>query len=116
MTYTPHQLMLTALGLSCAFTHADNENWQIHTDIDLFAFSEVVSIEQFAKDFKDDLVSGDTAFTHNNFEIGARYKSFRISYVARFDYITEFTEDTALFHHSKKNLIPLASNENITYY
>ena len=49
----------------CGETIADDKKWQIHSDIDLFAFSEVVSIDQFAKDFKDDLVSGKTAFTHD---------------------------------------------------
>jgi len=83
MNYTPHQSILIALSLSCAFAQADDEKWQIHSDIDLFAFSEVVSVDQFAKDFKDDLVSGNTAFTQDKFEIGARYRSFRISYVAR---------------------------------
>ena len=94
----------------CGETIADDKKWQIHSDIDLFAFSEVVSIDQFAKDFKDDLVSGKTAFTHDKFEIGARYDNFHVSYIARFDYITEFTEDTAFFHHSEKNLNPLPTN------
>ena len=110
MNYTAQQLTLIALCLSCAVAQADDEKWKIHSNIDLFAFSEVVSVNQFATDFKDDLVSGNTAFTQDKFEIGARYKSFRISYVARFDYITEFTEDTALFHHSEKNLIPIPTN------
>ena len=94
----------------CGGTIADEKKWQIHGDIDLFAFSEVVSIDQFAKDFKDDLVSGETAFTHNKFEIGTHYGDFRVSYIARFDYVTEFTEDTAFFHHSEKNLNPLPTN------
>ena len=33
-----------------------------------------------------------------------------MSYIARFDYVTEFTEDTAFFHHSEKNLNPLPTN------
>ncbi len=94
----------------CGESTANDKRWQIHSDIDFFAFSEVVSINQFAKDFKDDLVSGKTAFTHDKFEIGARYSNFDVSYIARFDYITEFTEDTAFFHHSEKNLNPLPTN------
>lgn len=110
MKYTPQQLIFLTLSLGSALAQAHDEKWQIYSDIDLFAFSEAVSVDQFATDFKDDLVSGNTAFTQDKFEIGARYKSFRISYVARFDYITEFTEDTAFFHHSEKNLIPIPTN------
>jgi hypothetical protein len=62
----------------------------------------VISIHDFVDDFDDKIVGGDTAFSNNKVEIGVEWKSWRIAYVDRFDYITQFTEDTALFRHAEK--------------
>jgi hypothetical protein len=91
-------------------TAADENPWTIYSSADFFAYSAPVSIDQFASDFDDDLEGGDTAFTHNRFEIGGKWRGFRLGYVHRFDYVTEFTEDTALYHHSEKNNSPLPEN------
>lgn len=88
----------------------DDKPWTVYSSVDLFAYSEPVSIDQFATDFNDDLEDGETAFTQNRIEIGGKWRGFRIGYVHRFDYITEFTEDTALYHHSEKNNLPLPQN------
>jgi hypothetical protein len=108
-----HKIFPIAL-LSILSSHAlaeDNKDWTVYSNISLFAFSEPVSIDQFASDFDDNLEGGDTAFTHNRFEIGGKWRGFRIGYAHRFDYVTEFTEDTALYHHSEKNNIPLPQNK-----
>lgn len=104
-------LLTSFLLAACSFTAAaEPGGWRVHTDIDLFAFSEVVSIDQFATDFKGKLIPGDNAFTHDKFEFGVQYRGLSLAYVDRFDYITEFTQDTALFHHSTKNGIVLPTN------
>ena len=62
-------LLTSFLLAACSFTAAaEPGGWRVHTDIDLFAFSEVVSIDQFATDFKGKLIPGDNAFTHDKFE------------------------------------------------
>ena len=85
-------------------------NWKVFTSLDLFAYSAPVSVDKFANNFDAPLESGDTAFTHNQIEMGVQWNEWRVSYVQRFDYITNFTEDTALYHHSEKNGIPLPTN------
>lgn len=95
---------------SASMLHAEElkkANWRFYTDLDVFAFSEPVSIDAFANRFDDKLEGGDTAFTNNHLELGAEFRNFRFALVQRLDYITEFTEDTALFHHSNKNRIPI---------
>ncbi len=89
---------------------ADDKDWTVYSSIDLYAYSEPVSIDQFASDFNDDLEDGETAFTHDRLEFGVQWRGFRIGYVHRFDYVTEFTEDTALYHHAEKNNIVLPTN------
>ncbi|MFT6433364.1 MAG: hypothetical protein ACJAVI_001406 [Candidatus Azotimanducaceae bacterium] len=86
------------------------QDWKVFTQLNLFAYSAPVSIDKFANNFDAPLESGDTAFTHNQIEAGVQWNEWRVSYVQRFDYVTSFTEDTALYHHSVKNNIPLATN------
>jgi len=111
-------LVLAAFGTASSAFAEDNspvkqekkQNWKVFTQLDLFAYSAPVSVDKFANKFDAPLESGDTAFTHNLFEVGVQWNEWRVSYVQRFDYITSFTEDTALYHHSEKNGIPLATD------
>lgn len=112
--------LLAACLMTCAaLTSASDESpqkWRIYTDLDLFAYSEPVSIDSFADKFDDKLQSGDTAFTHNRFEIGGEFRGVTVALVQRFDYITEFSEDTAFFHHSSKNGIPIDDSQVFNLY
>ncbi|MFN3239103.1 MAG: hypothetical protein ACE37D_18895 [Pseudomonadales bacterium] len=103
---------LVAGSLFALSASADEQPWKIYSSLDLFAYSEPVSIDQFASDFDDDLEDGETAFTHDRLELGVQWRGFRIGYVHRFDYVTEFTEDTAFYHHSEKNNLPIPTNRN----
>ncbi len=108
----PVLLSLTTpvFGDEAPVKEAQQRQFKIYSDIDLFAYSEPVSIERFAKDFDEPLVAGDTAFTQNRIEMGVRWGEFSIGYVHRFDYITEFTQDTAIIHHSNKNNITISED------
>ena len=86
------------------------QDWKVFTSLDLFAYSAPVSVDKFANDFDAPLESGDTAFTHDQIEVGVQWNEWRVSYVQRFDYVTSFTEDTALYHHSVKNDLALPTN------
>jgi len=91
-------ILLTPAGAASAETE-----WNLYSHLDTFAYSEPVSIKSFVKDFDDDLEGGDTAFTHDSFEFGVRWNNLTIAAVQRFDYVTSFTPDTALYHHTTKN-------------
>ncbi len=87
-------------------------NWKLYTDVDLFAFSEVVSIKEFVDSFDETLKPGNTAFSQNKIEIGFEWKSWRFAYIERFDYITEFSEDTAFIHHAENNNITVPTDRD----
>ena len=99
--------MAPVLALASTEADAAQRSWRVYSNLDLFAYSEPVSIDAFADKFDDSLESGDTAFTHNRFEIGAEHRGITVALVQRFDYVTEFTPDTAFFHHASKNDIPI---------
>ena len=46
------------------------KTWTAYTSADLFAYSEPVSIKNFARHFDGPLERGDTAFTHDRIEVG----------------------------------------------
>jgi hypothetical protein len=99
-------------SLFASQAQADDTQWEVYSSIDLFGYSEPVSIDQFAQDFDDDLEDGETAFVHGRIEAGGKWRGFRIGYVHRFDYVTEFTEDTAFYHHATENGLPVPTDRN----
>ncbi|MCB1647224.1 MAG: hypothetical protein KDI36_17310 [Pseudomonadales bacterium] len=105
-------LPVIALSLVSTTAVAEGNKWRVYSNIDLYAHSEPVSIDKFAGDFDARLEDGETAFTHDIAEIGVQWNEWRVSVVKRFDYISEFTEDTALVHHAEKNGLLLPQNKN----
>ncbi len=95
------------IGLVCAASPTRATDWTIYTKFDAFAYSEPVSVDAFIQDFDDRLTSGEDAFTQDQLEAGIRWKNWRLAAVTRFDYITEFTDDTALVHFWEKHNIPI---------
>ena len=49
------------------------QDWKVFTSLDLFAYSAPVSVDKFANDFDAPLESGDTAFTHDQIEVGVQW-------------------------------------------
>jgi len=86
------------------------KTWTAYTSADLFAYSEPVSIKNFARHFDGPLERGDTAFTHDRIEVGVRWQRWQIALVQRFDYVTAFTPDTALVHYDDTHNIPLPND------
>ncbi len=102
---------LAALAATLITMHATAAESQfgVYSEVDLFAFSEVISIAEFADDFAGDLQPGESAFSQNRIELGVKWNNWTFAYVDRFDYLTEFTPDTAIIHHANKNNLPLAN-------
>ncbi len=69
----------------------------------------MISIREFADDFAGELKPGESAFTQNRIEFGVQWNNWQFAYVDRFDYLTEFTQDTATIHYANKNNLPLAN-------
>ena len=111
MRTTVLTLLAATLAPLAPLAHASENTWSIYSELDLFAYSEVISIKEFADDFRGDLATGDNAQTQNRFEIGGTWGPWRLAYVDRFDYITEFTQDTAIIHQSNENDLPLINRE-----
>lgn len=70
----------------------------LYSSISSDSFSEVMSIDAIADHFRGPLEPGRIAVTHNTSEAGLFYRGWRLSRVLRYDYVLEFSEDTALLN------------------
>lgn len=87
---------LIVLGLLCVCLSAHSEDWAVYSELNSFTFSAPLPVKNFLGDFDGDLKDGDTALTHNRFEVGMRRGRWRIGWVERYDYRLQFSRD-ALF-------------------
>lgn len=100
-------LLLALIASVPAVAAESSPNWRVYTKADMFAYSEPVSIENFAKKFHGPFYGGDTAFTDDRVEIGVGWRGWRVGLIQRFDYVTRFSPDTALVHYADQNHITL---------
>ena len=75
--------------------------------IDLFTYSEPVTVADVINNRNGEFSGGEIALTHNWAEVGATYNNFGIGILGRYDYDLEFSEDTAEFYYLINNKKPL---------
>lgn len=95
---------LCAIGLLFStYTFAELE-FETYSFIDSHSYSEIAPIKQVIDGLEGDPIdSGDFAFTHNQFEVGQRWKGFELAVFWRYDYYLEFDRDTAELVYLDKN-------------
>lgn len=96
-------LLKGSSGLAYEFIYPDAVFMRLASD----TFSDAAPIEQMLHDLKGKPVrSGEFAYTHNQLELGVEIDAFEISYLARYDYFLEFSDDTVRLAYIKKNDSP----------
>ncbi len=98
--FNPLRAFCLALGLLPVF--AQSADYGVYTKLDTITFSEIAPIDQIIDNEPIDFTNGELAFTYNRFELGFRWKNWRIGYLARYDYRLEFSEDTARFYYEEE--------------
>jgi hypothetical protein len=69
-------------------------------------YTESQPIKPFTTDFDFPISSGNSAFTHNRFELGLQYDAWEVGVQSRYDYLLSFVPDTALYTYLDKNNLP----------
>ena len=84
----------------------------INLDININAYAEPVSIRAFTDDWHDTLKTGDKAFLQGRAEISTKNKHRQLSILWRYDYLLDFSEQTAQIYHAyKNNYLPIAQQD-----
>ncbi len=92
---------------TCLFIHfntfATTSPITIFTSLNSEVYAESQPIKSFIDKFDQPVTKGDSAFTYNQFEMGAKYANFSFGIQSRYDYVMEFDPDTALYTYTEKN-------------
>jgi hypothetical protein len=84
-------------------TFASTSPLTIFSTLNAEVYAESQPIKSFIDEFDQPLSKGNSAFTYNQFEVGASYSNFSFGLQSRYDYVMEFDPDTALYTHTEKN-------------
>lgn len=81
-----------ALGAGVAYLSADS-----------FSYSEPVPLRAYFNDWRTPFSGGDDGYTYNWLEAGAALGAWRLGVLARYDYYTRYSAETAEFYHRIQN-------------
>lgn len=84
----------------------------LNLDVNVETYTEPVSIRAFTDDWDDTLKKGDKAFLQGRAEISQKNKNSQLSVLWRYDYLLDFSEQTAQIYHAyKNNYLPIAQQD-----
>ncbi len=105
-------LLTTCILVTGSFEicHAeDSTSLLVQADV----YSEPLSIHSFTNNWQGSpLKNGDTAFAQGKIELRQQQDSFQYGLVWQYDYLLNFTPDTAKLYYQVKNNLPLTPNSN----
>lgn len=80
-------------------------------------YSATCPVNQILHDLDGDSLSrGEFAYTHNQLEIGTELSGWTIGVFQRYDYLMQFSNDTARYMYQKNNDIGIDANEEYEIY
>ena len=109
------------LFLLCFNVSATNQpfgsNYQAYFEIHTFGYSETAPIRQIINNMEGATFDGGKhSFTHNIFEEGFKFNGWKVAYFNRYDFVLDYTPDTAEIIYSDSNNVPLEKNRVYDVY
>jgi hypothetical protein len=102
-----------AAGVTAADTPPPTE-WQLFVRADSIAFSEPYPVYSTFTDLNAGSKPGDTAFTHDQVDIGASYGPWTLASIKRYDFYLSFHPDAAELLYRGENDLPVERNRQYT--
>lgn len=79
-----------------------------------FSHSEPTAIKAFGEDWDETLYPGSVALTHNRVELGVAWRQWRLGLIKRYDYLYDFSSETAELLYLIENRVSLTPGEQYT--
>lgn len=98
-------ILAACLSMVCA-TAVAAERPVVYFEATSFAHAEPLAVTEFIDEWGGPFHGGDAALTINRAELGVRYGSWRLSYIARYDYFIDSHPDTAEAYYLSENKLP----------
>lgn len=114
----PHRPALgIALLIATLHTAQAAPDFETYATLQSLTYSEIAPIKQTIDGLEGDPIdSGEFAFTHNQLEVGQRWKGFEVAAFWRYDYYLQFNDDTAELFYRDKNDLPVRQGKNYDLY
>ena len=105
---------ILALLLVTSTTPADEH--QPYATFQSITYSKPLAIKALADDWEPPFYGGDRALTYDKIEAGVRWRGWQLGILERYDYLMEFSAQTAEFVYLIKNRIPLQPGREYQIY
>ena len=102
--YSRLTLLLILIALA---THADAEGYQPYVDVQSISYSEPIAIKSMMEEWQSSFKGGSKALTYNKAEVGFRWQNWQLGILERYDYLLEFSPQTAELVYLTENHLPL---------
>ena len=89
---------------------------KIFTSVDSYSYSEPTSIDSFINKFNGDITNGEHAVSLSQIEFGFQKNNLTFSLIRRYDYLYEFSSDTARFYYQTENDVPFSGQQDYQLY
>ncbi|MDX2425944.1 MAG: DUF5723 family protein [Cycloclasticus sp.] len=88
-------------------THADAEEYLPYVDLQSVSYSEPIAIKSMIGKWQPPFRGGSTALTYNKAEVGFRRRNWQLGILERYDYLLDFSSQTAELVYLTENHLPL---------
>lgn len=85
----------------------DAEEYLPFVDVQSISYSEPIAIKSMMDKWQPPFSGGNTALTYNKAEVGFRWRSWQVGILERYDYLLEFSSQTAELIYLTENHLPL---------
>lgn len=90
---------------------------EVYFSLSSHSYSKAAPVKQFFNALEGPpMQSGEYAFTHNQVEVGGKWRNFGMSTFRRYDYFLQFNDDTAYLAYVDKNDLPVETGRTYDIY
>ena len=100
------QLTLLLILIAIA-SYVEAEEYLPYVDVQSVSYSEPIAIRSMMGEWQPPFEGGSKALTYNKAEVGFRWRSWQLGVLERYDYLLEFSSQTAELVYLTQNHLPL---------
>ncbi|NOX75456.1 MAG: hypothetical protein GXP17_02335 [Gammaproteobacteria bacterium] len=100
-------IFLLLLLLLASVTCVSAADYRSYTQIQSISYSQPIAIQSMVREWQPPFKGGSKAFTYNRAEVGMRWGNWQFGILERYDYLLEFSPQTAELFNLTESRLPL---------
>lgn len=105
--YNMYSRLTLFLILIAVAAQVDAEEYLPYVDVQSISYSEPIAIKSMMEEWQPPFKGGSKALTYNKAETGVRWRSWQLGILERYDYLVDFSSQTAELVYLTENHLPL---------